>query len=83
MKGRDLFHPSVFFAKYFEISLKFVKGLVRPKKKKIYFKIVNYIFFHGPVVKAARQKSEERGSSPHTDILQFQIKFSRCKALCS
>ena len=33
MKGRDLFHPSVFFVKYFEISLKFVKGLVRPKKK--------------------------------------------------
>ena len=82
MKGRDLFHPSVFFVKYFEISLKFVKGLVRPKYNILRLSFEN-IFFHGPVVKAARQKTWKRGSSPHINILQFQIKFSRCKALCS
>ncbi len=82
MKGRDLFHPSVFFIKYFEISLKILKGLVRPKQNILRLLSKN-IFFHGPVVKAVRQKFEERGSNAHQDILQFQIKFRCCKALCS
>ncbi len=40
MKGRDLFHPSIFFFKYFKISLKFEKGLVGQRYLKINSKYI-------------------------------------------